>query len=635
RLLFPTTEPSVSGYAGFNFTLSSTSETEGPQGSFECVHRTYGKCLESLGAMQCKMRIQAKDDVYEATRHRMAVVENNYKKNCTREIKPGGPGIGRKVKVKAPVIPPGRRERELPVPFKHNYSPKPSNNGLTSSPHHGIINGNSMPNVAHTKPQGNNHAQKPGNPDIMKRPLRERLIHILAVRPHKKPELYDKIMKDGLRDRDKNNLANVLKLVSCMKGNTYTLTRHVWNDVQEDWPFYTEQERQSMKRHKPQNLTPPGSSDGGSSGSGQSPTSTHPGSPPSTISSSNMKRPGYIDGADGLTTKRQRISHYQKPSDLSSMTSRLPDSSQQQRSTVADSSSQSDDFYKRNNRDRRDAIKTNPRNREYNGSRGFGSGGGGSGDGNNSNGDALSRNGYYDSSLVSSAMNGSGPENEENDDKRCSSGGYDSSVVANKARATENGNGVLSQSSSRGPGGHHDNRNSRWSNRVTSTTQKSSGSGFSPDSQLENVDSGTDKESKETAASSSTEYPEYLLSYSSIHDNEQRKRYKADFTAHYKEYRDLHAEVEGVSKRFAQLEDRLRQEEKNSPAWREIKNQIVREYQENKRDLMFQEHKRRFQYLHEKLSHIKRLVLEYDTAVASDDMRKEAIYILRGINHVK
>ena len=272
-----------------------------------------------------------------------------------------------------------------------------------------------------------------------------------------------------------------------------------------------------------------------------------------------MKRPGYIDGADGLTTKRQRISHYRKPSDLPSMAGRLPDSSQQQRSTVADSSSQSDDFYQRNNRDRRDAIKTNPRNREYNGSRGIGgsSGGGGSGGGGGGgSGDALSRNGYsshhYDNSLVSSAMNGrcnSGPENEENDDKRCGSsaqGGYDSSAVANKARcesvasnssggrslcsgtnvtsatmddssslawnrSTENGNGVLSQSSSRGPGGHHDNRNSRWSSRVSSTTQKGSTSGFSPDSQLENMDTGGDKESKETSASSSTEYPEYLL----------------------------------------------------------------------------------------------------------------------------
>ena len=302
--------------------------------------------------------------------------------------------------------------------------------------------------------------------------------------------------------------------------------------------------------HKPQNLTPPGSSDGGSSGSGQSPTSTHPGSPPSTISSSTMKRPGYIDGADGLPTKRQRISHFRKPSELPSIAGRLPDSSQQQqqRSTVADSSSQPEDFFQRN-RDRRDAIKTNPRIREYNGSRGIGSGGGGG-----NSGDALSRNGYgghhYDNTLVSSGMNGrciSAPGNEENDDKRSAQGGYESSAVAaSKAhsesvasntsggrsvcsgtnvtsatvdnsspawnRSTENGSGVLSQSSSRGPGGHHDNRNSRWSSRVSSTTQKNSTSGFSPDSQLENVDTGgREKESKETSASSSTDYPEYLL----------------------------------------------------------------------------------------------------------------------------
>lgn len=60
--------------------------------------------------------------------------------------------------------------------------------------------------------------------------------------------------------------------------------------------------------------------------------------------------------------------------------------------------------------------------------------------------------------------------------------------------------------------------------------------------------------------------------YSSIRDNEQRRRYKADFTADYSEYRDLHAEVEKVSKRFAQLEERLRQEERNSPTWKVIQS---------------------------------------------------------------
>lgn len=61
-------------------------------------------------------------------------------------------------------------------------------------------------------------------------------------------------------------MTTILKQVAYMRDNTYHLHRHIWNDVQEDWPFYTEQERTMLRRRKPQNLTPPGSSDGGSSG---------------------------------------------------------------------------------------------------------------------------------------------------------------------------------------------------------------------------------------------------------------------------------------------------------------------------------------------------------------------------------
>jgi len=61
-------------------------------------------------------------------------------------------------------------------------------------------------------------------------------------------------------------MTTILKQVAYMRDNTYHLHRHIWNDVQEDWPFYTEQEKTMLRRRKPQNLTPPGSSDGGSSG---------------------------------------------------------------------------------------------------------------------------------------------------------------------------------------------------------------------------------------------------------------------------------------------------------------------------------------------------------------------------------
>lgn len=44
-----------------------------------------------------------------------------------------------------------------------------------------------------------------------------------------------------------------------------------------------------------------------------------------------------------------------------------------------------------------------------------------------------------------------------------------------------------------------------------------------------------------------------------------------------------------------------------------IKDQILKEYSENKKNTKHQDAKRRFQYLHDKLSHIKRLVIEYDS----------------------
>lgn len=80
----------------------------------------------------------------------------------------------------------------------------------------------------------------------------------------------------------------------------------------------------SICRRKPQNLTPPLSSDGGSSTSGQSPNSQHNGSPPpavkrpssqapsslnNNINSSNLINDKYLEPA----AKKPRISHYKKP----------------------------------------------------------------------------------------------------------------------------------------------------------------------------------------------------------------------------------------------------------------------------------------------------------------------------------
>lgn len=76
-------------------------------------------------------------------------------------------------------------------------------------------------------------------------------------------------------------------------------------------------------RRKPQNLTPPGLSDTGSSGSSeQSPSSTVPSSPPSNVHGN--KRPGYYNCADGFQTKRMRISHFKPPLPEKKLSSNSP-----------------------------------------------------------------------------------------------------------------------------------------------------------------------------------------------------------------------------------------------------------------------------------------------------------------------
>lgn len=56
--------------------------------------------------------------------------------------------------------------------------------------------------------------------------------------------------------------------------------------------------------------------------------------------------------------------------------------------------------------------------------------------------------------------------------------------------------------------------------------------------------------------------------YTTIKDLDQRRRYKTDFNADYAEYRDLHGIVEKVSRRFAELEERLKQEDTSSSRYK-------------------------------------------------------------------
>lgn len=53
------------------------------------------------------------------------------------------------------------------------------------------------------------------------------------------------------------------------------------------------------------------------------------------------------------------------------------------------------------------------------------------------------------------------------------------------------------------------------------------------------------------------------------------------------------------------------------PFFQATSKQIVREYNETKQNREYQQLKKRFDYLHEKLSHIKQLILDYEKAISA------------------
>ncbi|XP_049303038.1 RNA polymerase II elongation factor Ell-like [Bactrocera dorsalis] len=126
--------------------------------------------------------------------------------------------------------------------------------------------------------------------------IRERLIHLLALKPFSKVELFSRLRKEGIRDDDRSSIKSILMDIASVRNNVYSLRGHMWENVNENWPFYTEDEQNQVKRNKPQDLSPPHNSNDSSSCGSLSPSS----SPPQQIDSLEYE---YLPPA-----KKQRIS---------------------------------------------------------------------------------------------------------------------------------------------------------------------------------------------------------------------------------------------------------------------------------------------------------------------------------------
>ncbi|PVD20075.1 hypothetical protein C0Q70_20569 [Pomacea canaliculata] len=308
------------------FQLSLTKILGDDNGSFDCIRQTAtrpsGSSLQCQGTMQYKIVTHANNDVYTDTRKKITLADSELKKSCAKEIKMGGRFGSKKIKkvvsssaykssnpVKAPSIAP-----RITPPTASSSSPVSSSavssrltppfGGNNHSPHRPntlALNGNrpaSKPfmsvNNGASKPSSHSSKQTSG---VLSMPYRDRIIHILALRPYKKPELLARLMKDGIREKDKNSLGPILQQVGSMnKDNSYSLARHAWQDVRVDWAHYTEEERELVKknlhRHESRMSISPSIS----------PAARTPDSP-----SPPQKRP--LEEVPDIPVKKVRISH--------------------------------------------------------------------------------------------------------------------------------------------------------------------------------------------------------------------------------------------------------------------------------------------------------------------------------------
>ncbi|MCJ8746636.1 hypothetical protein PDJAM_G00144140 [Pangasius djambal] len=114
---------------------------------------------------------------------------------------------------------------------------------------------------------------------------------------------------------------------------------------------------------------------------------------------------------------------------------------------------------------------------------------------------------------------------------------------------------------------------------------------------------------------------DYVAKYPTIRTDEEKDQYRAVFNDQYAEYKELHAEVQVLAKKFEEMDNLIKSlpSQASSQMEQERIAQIMQDYQRKKNDPTFLEKKERCEYLKSKLSHIKQKIQEYDKVMDWND----------------
>lgn len=544
----------------FNFYLSNVGK-DNPQGSFDCIQQTVSSSglskMNCLGFIQDKITVCATNDSYQLTRDRMTQAEEETRSRSTKVIKPGGPFVGKRVHIR-----------------------KPANSILDTAPERK----RSTPiNPASTIRKSNI------SNSIAQRPYRERVIHLLALKPYKKPEILARLHRDGVNQKDKNSLGVLLQQVANLnpKDNSYTLKDFVYKEIQREWPGYLEGDKQLLDRVLSKKLN-----QSQNAGSNQSDSP-----PPSSAASASPTQKRLLDSEfiDPLMNKKPRISHLTnrvQPT-LNGHLGDKPASAPPPPSAAATPTLPQLPPAR--------LPVSNPQNINSN---------------SNSPSTPEGR-GTQDLPMDTFSQNSGTYEDQQ--EKYTSRTNLENSVPTpiklGKLDPTDDKNSTLHKKAKRAKK-HKDKDRKKLDaeptveNKPAHLKEEIIKAEKSP-----SLDEKKDvQESCITSdPSSTTELPDYIVKYTVIMSNDQRQSYKEDFNSEYDEYRSLHARVEKITRRFMQLDAQRKRLSPGSKEYQIVHEEVLKEYRKFKEaSPNYYEEKYRCEYLHNKLAHIKRLIGEFD-----------------------
>ncbi|XP_018619413.2 RNA polymerase II elongation factor ELL2 [Scleropages formosus] len=511
-----------------------------PQASFDCIHQYVSsdgrEQLECQGSIQDKITVCATDDSYQMTRERMSQVEKDILSRSAIEIKPGPTYQSKYSKL----------QRKL--------GPSSGSDGFSRY----------SPNNKRVSTQG----------VLTQKPLRDRVIHLLALKPYRKPELLLWLERERASPRDKVDLGSVLEEVAKQnpKDQSFTLRDEFYRHVQRDWPGYQEEEKQFIHRLLARKLQPTVNSSQ-SKGfqpnpsmhktSGESPSHLSP------VKNPAVKRPVPSE-LENQTHKKPRVlgqcfhphlsSEPLNPTGVNTVLTSLHPSLHAKTESQSTSNHVSES---------QNALLPRPK---FSGS-----------------------SEVHKPERVEQPPAASGPK----------------APGTNRSVGTEEQQLPSSQHKKKKSKKHREKERER-----VKDSEKSEWLETSPD-QKHNLSALNEQESANTPVSPPPpeELPDYLLKYSAITDPEQRQKYKEDFCAEYDEYRDLHSRIQSVTEVFVQLGSKIKTLSPGSQEYKIMEDQILEKYRKYKKKCPgYREEKKRCEYLHQKLARIKGLIMDYDQA---------------------